>query len=235
MSKTRPGGTPSGPWWQGPRLEEDKQAVQLLRLPLELVVAENGRPLHWRGPITLVFGDREVTIDVEIAYRDGYPKVLPLVRDVAPRYTGDLASRHINSNHTFCLTPMTTGVEIATEGEGGFARFLQAVISFLVRQEKFEITGIWRGPAAEHGLLGQLKYHYDREFSGIGDWQTALRLIASMLKKPKPHLRTELRLKPGPKYNQPCPCESGRRYGACHKPVIEGVVEQCNATYYRWQ
>ena len=104
----------------------------------------------------------KVPVALEIVYRDGYPKVLPRVRDTAHRYGGDLTSRHINSDHSFCLTPMTSGEEIATDGPGGFTRFLQAVISFLVRQEKFEITGRWRGPAADHGLSGLLKYHYDR-------------------------------------------------------------------------
>jgi hypothetical protein len=235
MSRRTPGAAaPSKAWWQGPRLDADREAVRRCGLDLQLQYAETGRPLKWTGRVVLLL-PRQVSVQLEIEYPAWYPQMLPVVRDVGRRYTRHLADRHINSDHSFCLSPMAVGEEIPIHEADGFERFLHVVLGFLIRQEKFEVTGRWRGPAVAHGLDGLVEFHHRQCFPWKQNWEATAKLIDQIRTKSSAKLGPEIRVKHRLGRNAPCSCGSGLKYKRCHLPVIEVVVRRCNETYFSWQ
>lgn len=216
----------------GSRLEEDVESVRRCNQPGLVLHHDSGGKPYWRGHVRLQLPSKELEIELEIIYPVHYPRQLPRVKDVRGHYRID-GKRHIERDHTFCLTPMAVGEEIPIHEPYGFEKFLQSVFGFLVRQEQYEITGKWPGPAAAHGVEGLIRYHQQRCFPYQPDCETTLKLIDEWRRGPKES--GPLKIKRGLGPNAKCPCGSGHKLKKCHGPVVERVVQRCNETYYDLQ
>lgn len=217
------------PWWSGHRLQDDIESVKRFNQPrLLLHTGDDGKPF-WRGPFVVTLPHKTLEIELEINYPERYPRQLPRVKDVQGHYQKD-SERHIESDHTFCLTPMAVGEEIPIHEPFGFEKFLGAVLGFLVRQEQYELTKRWPGPAVAHGLDGLVQYHHVQCFPTQPDWETTAKLIKEWRREGSIGGRLQIKRDLG--LNALCPCSSGRKLKRCHGPIVDCVVQRCNETFY---
>jgi hypothetical protein len=195
------------------RLTEHQEYLARHDPGLLLTVDEVAARARMTGAITVpVGGGMTRQFEIELRYKGLNPFRTPTTHDPAGRFPPS-PDRHIWSDGQFCMwLPQTAPNDFHLPD--GLAHHLDRVREFLILQLMYDdrlrrgITPAWPGPAWAHGDAAHQEW--------LREQVEAAELDPAQLRAFTPYLRGRRRLNGG----QRCPCGSGRRASACHRPWL---------------
>ncbi len=207
--------TPAKPWYRrgnGARIAADTTLVAEHFPTLGFRIDEKERKASLEGP--LVFLSEcgiSTAIETRLLFPLSYPELEPVAFDSAQRFKPfpgkKIVDRHIYPDGQCCLW-LPPRSPWKSSDPAALRDFLEQLVVFFDRQLIYDDSGVWPGPAYDHGDAGykqfiQEELHDDRVLSDALS-PVILGSVAAGR-------------------NQSCPCGSGRKFKKCHLRVVEEI------------
>lgn len=147
--------------------------------------------------------------EVKIVFPQGYPHRFPIVEETTRKIPRDI-NRHVKPDGTLCLANPQDELNVCSSGIT-FGFFLDKILNtHLCREYVKEKTGEYPTGERGHGNNGIWEGYYD---------------IFNTTDKERVLIELEMILYHGPiERNNPCYCNSGRKYKVCHDKIERQVI-----------
>lgn len=208
------------PWYErdgGKRWQSDRVAIEPLYPDLQWTADPESAKMVLQGTIVhrADCGVR-TAVPVRIEFPDEYPAKPPRAFDSSHKFVWCL-DRHTLEDGSFCLS-LTPKTDWQRSNPNALVSFLDQVSIFIDRQIIYDDLPApagggkrpWPGGEWAHGYEGFREYVLELLNHDV-------KALAALT----PLLQGEARIM----LSKVCPCGSGRKYGECHQPVVERILD----------
>ena len=209
--------TPARPWYRrdnGPRLAADTVLVAENFPALAFRIDEEAQLVLLEGPI--VIGSAcgiGTSIETKLIFPRSYPDVEPFAYDAAQRFKPfpgkTIEDRHMYASGQCCLW-LPPRSPWSPSNPNALRDFLDQLVVFFDRQLIYDDTGVWPGPAYEHGEQGYRQFIMEE-----------LQNDAALADALSPAILRRVSIS----RNERCPCGSELKFKKCHLRIVEAI--QC--------
>lgn len=155
-------------------------------------------------------------IQTRIVFPAFYPEQEPRAYDVASRFPPTLERHFYKDDYRDgrCCLWLPPASKWNKHDPTPLLTFLDELVMFFERQLIFDATGKWAGPAYAHGYDGY--YQWVKQRLGADE-----QLFSAL----SPVLSSSVKIA----RNEPCPCQSGRKYKKCHLEDVDNIRREVGA------
>lgn len=205
--------TPAKPWYQrGARLAADTALVAENFPTLAFRIDEESQLVFLEGPIAILSDcGISTSIETRLVFPRSYPDLEPLAFDATRRFqpypSKTIEDRHLFGTGQCCLwlPPLSPW---SPSNPNAIRDFLDQLVVFFDRQLIYDDTGVWPGPAYDHGGRGYRQFIQEEleEDAALADALSPIILRQVSIGR-----------------NEGCPCGSERKFKKCHLRIVEQI------------
>jgi hypothetical protein len=207
--------TPARPWYRrdnGARLAADTALVAENFPTLAFRIDEEAQLVLLEGPIVIDSAcGIGTSIETKLIFPRSYPDVEPFAYDATQRfkpYAGkSIEDRHLYATGQCCLwlPPLSLW---SPSNPNALRDFLDQLVVFFDRQLIYDDSGVWPGPAYEHGEQGYRQFIKEE-----------LQNDAALADALSPAILRRVSIG----RNECCPCGSELKFKKCHLRIVEAI------------